>query len=77
MDSHIYGFTLQELNFPFAVTEYSDTAQSYLAQISAHAYPYFSHLARLVAEGGYRGVHDFDFGLELILSGLERYRKKS
>jgi hypothetical protein len=30
-----------------------------------------------VAEGGYSGVHDFNFGLELILEGLERYRYKS
>ena len=76
MDSHIYGFTLQELNFPFKVPEYSEAAKSFLPQIPVHAYPYFSQLAQLVAEGQYTGVHDFDFGLELILDGLERYRDK-
>jgi AcrR family transcriptional regulator len=77
MDSHIYGFTLQELNFPFEATEYAETARNFLPRIPAHEYPYFSRLAQLVAEGGYSGVHDFNFGLELILEGLERYRERS
>ena len=77
MDNHIYGFTLQELNFPFEVPEYSETARTFLSQIPVQDYPYFSRLAQLVAEGGYSGVHDFDFGLELILDGLDGYRDKS
>ena len=77
MDNHIYGFTLQELNFPFEVPEYSKTARTFLSQIPVQDYPYFSRLAQLVAEGGYSGVHDFDFGLELILDGLDGYRDKS
>ena len=28
MDNHIYGFTLQELNFPFEVPEYSEAARN-------------------------------------------------
>lgn len=77
MDNHIYGFTLQELNFPFEVPEYSETARTFLSQIPIQDYPYFSRLAQLVADGGYSGVHDFDFGLELILDGLDGYRDKS
>ena len=77
MDNHIYGFTLQELNFPFEVPEYSEKARTFLSQIPVQDYPYFSRLAQLVAEGGYSGVHDFDFGLELILDGLDGYRDKS
>ena len=30
MDNHIYGYTLQELNFPFAEPEYADVAQEFL-----------------------------------------------
>jgi len=29
-------------------------------------------ISRLVAEGTHDGTHDFSFGLELILDGLER-----
>jgi hypothetical protein len=29
----------------------------------------------MVAEGTYNGVNDFEFGLDLILDGLERYRR--
>lgn len=76
MDSHIYGFTLQELNFPFEVPEYQQAAKEFLPRIPAHEYPYFSQLAQLIGQGGYNGVHDFDFGLDLTLDGLERYRYK-
>lgn len=74
MDSHIYGFTLQELNFPFQPDEHAGTAREFLPQIPSGEYPDFVALARLVAEGKHAGVHDFAFGLNLILDGLERYR---
>jgi AcrR family transcriptional regulator len=77
MDNHIYGYTLQELHFPFEAPEYAEVATSFLSRIPVHEYPHFNQLAQLVIEGRYTGVHDFDFGLELILDGLERYRDKS
>lgn len=76
MDSHIYGYTLQELNFPFEPTQYPEAARHYLATIPAHEYPYFNKLARLVIDGRHSGIHDFAFGLDLILDGLERHREK-
>lgn len=72
MDSHIYGFTLQELNFPFEASDYSHTAEEFLPQVPKGEYPYFINLARKIADGSYSGVHDFEFGLKLILDGLER-----
>lgn len=77
MDNHIYGFTLQEVNFPFEVPEYADTAREFLPGIHIEDYPYFSDLATLVMERRYSGVHDFEFGLKLILDGLEAYRGKA
>ncbi|MBM0742563.1 TetR/AcrR family transcriptional regulator [Phormidium sp. CLA17] len=74
IDSHIYGFTLQEINFPIEATEYSVVVENYLSQIPADQYPYFNQLARRVIESEYDGIHDFEFGLELILDGLERFR---
>lgn len=74
IDSHIYGFTLQELNFPIAAAEYSATAADYLPMIPADKYPYMNRLTHYVIEGSYDGLHDFSFGLELILNGLDRLR---
>lgn len=77
IDSHIYGFTLQELNFPFETEEYSEAAKNGLSLIPADKYPYLNRLTHDVIEGRYDGIHDFEFGLELILNGLDRFRHKA
>lgn len=77
IDSHIYGFTLQELNFPFEATEYSTAAETGLAMIPVDKYPYLNRLTHLVMRGDYNGLHNFEFGLELILNGLERFRSNA
>jgi AcrR family transcriptional regulator len=70
IDSHIYGFTLQELNFPIKTTEYAQAAQEYIPSIPADKYPYMNRLTQHLIDGHYDGIADFDFGLELILAGL-------
>lgn len=72
VDSHIYGFTLQELNFPFEAGEYRDVAREYLPQLPPEKFPHLARMTRHIIEGEYDGLHDFDFGLNLILEGLER-----
>ena len=72
IDSHIYGFTLQELNFPFEAAEYRDAAQAYLPQLPAGTYPHIYRMTQHIIAGEYDGLHDFGFGLEIILDGLER-----
>jgi AcrR family transcriptional regulator len=74
IDSHVYGFTLQKLNFVIEPSEYADTAEEYLPLIPADEFPYLNGLSQQVIGGTYDGVHDFEFGLELILDGLERLR---
>jgi hypothetical protein len=74
IDSHIYGFTLQELNFPIATTEYAKVAQDYIPQIPPDKYPYMNRLTHHIIDGDYDGIADFNFGLELILSGLDKLR---
>ncbi len=75
IDSHVYGFTLQELNFPVEASDYSETAADYLPQIPAEQYPYMNQLAQRVIQGDYDGLHAFEFGLDLILDGLDRLLK--
>jgi AcrR family transcriptional regulator len=76
IDNHIYGFTLQELNFPIEATEYAKAGKEFISNIPVTQYPYMNQLAHEVIEGRYDGLHDFEFGLEFILSGLEQLRKR-
>jgi AcrR family transcriptional regulator len=76
IENHIYGYTLQELNFPIEATEYAKAGKEFISYIPATQYPYMNQLAHEVIEGRYDGLHDFEFGLEFILSGLEQLRKR-
>jgi AcrR family transcriptional regulator len=74
VDSYVYGFTLQKLNFPFRPDEYSKVAASYLPTLADGRYPSLKLLTEAVVAGEHDGLHDLDFGLELLLDGLERVR---
>jgi AcrR family transcriptional regulator len=76
MDSHIYGFTIQRLNFPFEPHEYAEAAEQYLPLIPRGEYPHLAEMAKHVIEGSYSGVVSFTFGLDLILDGLDRLLQK-
>lgn len=76
LDSHIYGFTLQELNFPLEPDQYADAASEFLPQLPAGQYPYLTGMSQQVISGQHNGLHDFEFGLEILLAGLEKMRKK-
>jgi AcrR family transcriptional regulator len=74
LDSYIYGFALQERNLPFDTPERTaELAGELVRQSPADEYP---HLAELTAEHvlrpGYDRGEEFEFGLDLILDGLER-----
>ncbi len=73
INSHIYGFTLQELSFPFAEEECADQAAAFLPDMPDDL-PWLRGMAEAVATGRHDGRQDFSFGLELILEGLERTR---
>ncbi|MDH5676093.1 MAG: TetR/AcrR family transcriptional regulator [Myxococcales bacterium] len=76
IDNHIYGFTLQKLNFPFQPADYAEAASAHLSLIPADDYPYMHAMAQEVIGGRHHGLHDFEFGLDLILEGLERLRRR-
>jgi AcrR family transcriptional regulator len=70
LDSHLYGFTLKELNLPFEAEEAQQVSADVLTQLSTGEYP---HVAAVITEVMQSGrVEDFEFGLNLILDGLER-----
>ena len=74
IDSHVFGFTLQELNFPFEPSEYGAVAKQFLPMLPAAEYPHMRALSELVIEGRHDGLQDFGFGLEILLAGLEAMR---
>lgn len=77
LDSFIYGFTLQELRFPIKKEDYRTAAEAFLPSLPEDRYPCFSALGRLVVEGGYDGQNRLEYGLDLLLEGLERERSRS
>jgi AcrR family transcriptional regulator len=70
LDSHLYGFTLQELNLPFEVEESAAVSAAVLPQIPADQFPYVAEVLGHVMAHGRR--EDFAFGLDLVLDGLEQ-----
>ena len=70
LDSHIYGFTLQELNLPFEVEETRNVSAAVLGQLSADRYPHVVEVITQIMQTGRE--ENFEFGLDLILDGLER-----
>ena len=76
IDGYIYGFALQQVNMPLRTPEQvAEVAGNILRQLPADEYP---HLAEMITEHamqpGYAYAEEFEFGLDLILDGLERLR---
>jgi len=70
LDSHLYGFTLQELNLPFEPDAAPQVSAEVLGQLSTDQFPHVTEVIGHVMVSGRR--EDFAFGLDLILDGLER-----
>jgi hypothetical protein len=73
LDSYIYGFALQERSLPFQTPEETaELAQDILAGFPAETYPHLAELTvQHVLRPGYDYGDEFEFGLGLILDGLE------
>lgn len=77
IDSHIYGFTLLEQNFPLEPDGYAEAAGEHLKNLPRDKFPHLHALASLVANGQHSGVNDFQLGLDILLDGLERWLRQS
>jgi AcrR family transcriptional regulator len=76
LDSYIYGFALQEATLPLGDTEEEtvEVAQTMLAEVPANLFPHLTEFAvGHVLQPGYDYGDEFEFGLDLILDGLERH----
>ncbi len=74
LDSHTYGFVLQEVAWPFDAEGALEAAATFERGLSAGDYPNLAAMAQMVATAPHGVPVDFEFGLDLILDGLERLR---
>jgi AcrR family transcriptional regulator len=76
IDSYVYGFALQEKGLPLETPEQTaELAEAILARLPADAYPHLTAFTtEHVLQPGYDYGAEFEFGLDLILDGLERAR---
>jgi AcrR family transcriptional regulator len=75
IDGYVYGFALQQINIPLQSSEQvAEVGQDILRQLSG-AYP---NLAEMITDHAmqpdYDYAEEFEFGLDLILDGLEKLR---
>jgi AcrR family transcriptional regulator len=74
LDSYIYGFVLQEVNLPFNGTDdLEEVLQAMIPGDFAERYPHMAELtSEFILKKGYSYSDEFEFGLDLVLTGLTR-----
>jgi AcrR family transcriptional regulator len=79
LDSYIYGFALQEsVSLPFDKEAAPEVAERILSQSPTGTYPHLAELAlEHVLQPGYDYGQEFEYGLELILDGLDHVLQSS
>jgi AcrR family transcriptional regulator len=78
LDSYIYGFALQEKALPFDTPEETaEVAREIFAGFPQDAYPHFTELTmQHVLQPGYDYGEEFEFGLDVLLDGLQRLLRR-
>jgi AcrR family transcriptional regulator len=84
LDSHIFGFTLWQIGHADATRAFVSTdgqsVEEFFARVLEELrlrYPYLAeHGEQHMAPGAPNGKQEFEFGLDLILDGLKRERRK-
>lgn len=72
LDSHTYGFTLQEQAWPFPSEMAPEIAAALADDLPADTYPNVASMLRFVTTTPPGSLVDFEFGLDSLLDGLER-----
>jgi AcrR family transcriptional regulator len=74
LDAYIYGFALTKMNLPFdSGEEIGEVAQTMLDPFPVDEYPFMVEiLTEHVMKPGYDYANEFEYGLDLILDGLEK-----
>jgi AcrR family transcriptional regulator len=78
LDSHILGYTLWELGHSVDREDLADVVAAFLRTLPIDDYPHFAeHVQQHLGEPALEEVGGFEFGLDLILDGLERLRDRA
>jgi AcrR family transcriptional regulator len=74
LDSYVYGFALQEATLAFQRPEgVGDVARPIMDRMAAGEYPHLVEMATsYYLQPGYDFADEFEFGLDLVLDGLDR-----
>jgi AcrR family transcriptional regulator len=74
LDGYIYGFALQQRSLPFdTLEEAQEVGRQMFARMPAGAYPHLTELTvQHILQPGYDYGDEFEYGLDLILDGLDR-----
>jgi AcrR family transcriptional regulator len=76
LDAYVYGFALQEKSLPSleAGEETARILDARRERVPIDDYPYLLEVVVELPKSGYDFATEFEFGLDLILDGLDRYR---
>ncbi len=76
LDSHILGFTMWEVGYTTGARQLPDAGAGLRRELTVEKYPYLNeHMEVHVAESGRKEAGgEFEFGLDLILDGLDAKR---
>jgi AcrR family transcriptional regulator len=78
LDSYVYGFTLQEGSLTYASPEeQAEFGRATLQQLPPDEYPHLARVASEFIEAGTEYGAGFEFGLDLILDGIDRARSQA
>jgi len=74
IDSYVYGFALQEATLPFdTAEEAAEVGEAMFARMAPDQYPHLTAFTvEHVLQPGYDYGAEFEYGLDLVLDGLER-----
>ncbi len=80
LDSYIYGFTLNEQSLPFdsSPAKVAEVAGNIMRDMPAGEYPYLTEMAvEHAMKPGYDYGDEFEFGLKMIIDGLQTQGNQS
>jgi AcrR family transcriptional regulator len=74
IDAYVYGFALQERSLPFETPEQAEeVGRQMFARMPAGEFPHLTELTvEHILRPGYDYGDEFEYGLDLVLDGLER-----
>lgn len=73
LDAHIFGFALWQAGHTYNAAQISDLTAELARLIPVEQFPYLhEHGQQHLSEGPHQEVSAFEFGLDLILEGLEK-----